>query len=81
MGLARRAKILPQEIGFEAACGGLESAQGISASAAQSPDGVVHDLWDMERRQIPRAHQAGQVDVVAAVGCAPIPGLLQQQGG
>ena len=52
-GLARRAKILPQEKRFEAACGGLEIAQGIFARAAQVPDGVVRDLWDIDRGQIP----------------------------
>ena len=46
-GLARLAQVLPEAKGVEAACGGVELAPGIVASAAPVPAGVVRDLGDI----------------------------------
>ena len=55
-GSAGRAAIVPQQKRFETALGGLEIPDGIFTGPAQSPDGFVFDLWNLDRRELPRAH-------------------------
>jgi hypothetical protein len=47
--------------GFEPELGGLEVAEGIFTGPRESPHGFIFDLGDIDRSEIPRARQAGQL--------------------
>jgi hypothetical protein len=76
MGLARRATILPEEKGFEAAFGGLEIAQSIFTGTGEIVHGFLFDPGNLDRGESPRAHEAGQLHRVSAVGFHTVAGLL-----
>jgi len=78
---ARIADIVPQEQRFEPELGGLEIADGIVTGAAQVPDGFILNPGDVDRGQVPRAHQSGQCDGIATVGVDPIPWFGGDQRG
>ena len=80
-GPARIADIVPQEKGFEPELRGLEIADGIFTRPAQVTNGFIFDLGHIDRGEVPRAHQAGQLDGVTAVGFDPIAGLFGDQRG
>jgi predicted metal-dependent hydrolase len=59
--------------------GRLEIAQRIFTGSTEIPDGCVRDLRDIDRREITRAHQTGQLDGVTTVGFHPIARLLRDE--
>src|SRR4030095_6699721 len=73
--------IVPQEKGFPPKLGGLHSTDGICTRPAQVPHGCILTRRDVDRGEVPRAHQACQFESVTTVGCDPIPGLFGDQGG
>src|SRR4029450_7260286 len=80
-GPGRIPNILPQQKRLEPKLGGLESADGICTGTAQVTNGFVLNLRGVDRGQVPRAHQPGQLDGISTVGFGPIPGLFGDQGG
>jgi hypothetical protein len=80
-GLASVPDILPQEQRLQPKLRGLESAAGIFARPAQGPQGCILHLGPGDRGEVPRAPQASAFDRIPAGGCAPLPGLLGEQGG
>ena len=81
MGLARLATILPEENGFEAELGGLELAQGIFTGTGEIANGVIFYPGNVDGCEITRAHEAGQLHRVPAVGVHTVAGLVGHQGG
>ena len=79
-GLARIAEIMPQQKRFEPERGGLEIPEGLFASPAQVAEGFVFDLWNLDGSEVPRAHEAGQLDGVTTVGFDSVAGLFRHQG-
>ena len=71
--------IVSQQEGFEPEFGGLEIAEGIFARPREVPNGFIFDLGHIDRSEVPRAGQAGQLHGVAAVGFDPITGLFWNQ--
>ena len=67
--------ILPEEQGFEPKLRGLEIADGLFTRPAQVPHRFILYLGNVDRGEVPRAHQACQFESIAAVGFDPIPGL------
>jgi hypothetical protein len=68
--------IMPQEKRFQAKFGSLESVERIFTRAAQVTNGFVLDCWDIDRREIPRAHQPRQLDRITTVGFHVVAGLF-----
>ena len=64
---------------MEPKLGGFAIAEGIFTGAAQVPNGFILNRGDVDRGQVPRAHQAGQLDRVPTGGFDPIAGLLGDQ--
>jgi hypothetical protein len=79
--LARIADIVAQEKGFETMLGRLKIAQRIFPGTAQVADSFVLDLGDIDRREISRAPQAGQLDSGTPVRFDPIACLLGAERG
>jgi hypothetical protein len=79
-GPARIPDILPQQESLEPELGGLEVPQGIFAGTGKIADGFVLDCGDIDRCKIARAHQAGQLHGVTAVGLHPVARLFGNQG-
>jgi hypothetical protein len=75
-GPARIADVLPQEKRLEPKLGGLEIADGIIRRPAQVTNGFIRTRRDIDRREITRAYQAGELDGVTTVGFHPIARLL-----
>ena len=71
--------VLSQETRLEPKFGRLAIAQGIFTGAAQGPDGFILHPGDVDRGQVPRAQQAGQLARVTTVRCAPSARLLGEQ--
>jgi hypothetical protein len=69
-----------QQKGFETAFGGLEIAQGILAGTTEVTNGFILDRRDIDRGEIARAHQAGQLHGVTTVGFDAIASLFGNQG-
>ena len=61
---------MPQQKRFQAKFGRLEIVERSFTRAAQVTHGVVLDGWDLDRREIPRAHQPGPLDGLPTVGVA-----------
>jgi hypothetical protein len=78
-GLARVAAIVAQEKGFEAMLGCLEIAQRIFTGTTEVTDGFVRDLWDINGREVARAHQAGQLHGITPVRFDSIPRLFRDE--
>jgi len=81
IGLARVADIVSEQEGFEAKLGVLEIAEGIFTGPRQVPDGFIFHLGDIDRGEISRASQAGQLQGVSTVCFDPITGLFGNEGG
>jgi hypothetical protein len=75
-GSARRAASLPQQERLVPTWGRLASAAGLCTGAAQVADGGILHPGDVDRGQVPRAQQAGQLARVTTVRCAPSASLL-----
>ncbi len=75
-GTARIAHIVPEQEGFEPELGGREVPQGIFAGAGEIAHSFIFHRGDIDGGQIPRAHQAGQLDRVTTVGCHAVAGLF-----
>jgi hypothetical protein len=56
-GLACIADIMPQQKRVEPELGGLEIPDGVFTRSAQLADGFVCDLWNIDGREVPRAHE------------------------
>jgi len=78
-GSARRAASLPQQERLVPTWGRLASAAGLCTGAAQVADGGILHPGDVDRGQVPRAQQAGQLARVTTVRCAPSARLLGEQ--
>jgi hypothetical protein len=61
------ADILAQQEGLQVVLGGLEISNRILAGAGQVADSLVLDLGDIDWREIPGAHQPGELHRVASV--------------
>jgi hypothetical protein len=72
---------MPQQKRFQAKLGRLEIVERIFTRAAQVTNGFVCDRWDIDRREIPRAHQPRQLDRVTTVGFHAVTGLFGNEGG
>jgi hypothetical protein len=53
----------------------------IFTCAAQVAHGFVFDLWDIDRREIPRAHQPCPLDGITTISFDAITRLFRNQGG
>jgi hypothetical protein len=71
-----RAASMSQQQRCQATCGRLEIVERIVTRAAQVTKGVVVDGWDIDRREIPRAHQPGHLDGIPTVGVPAVAGLV-----
>jgi hypothetical protein len=80
-GAARVTDIAPQEAGCEPQRRGREIVDGILTRPAQVPNGGILNRWDLDRSEVPRAHQAGQCEGVPPGGFDPLPGLFGAQRG
>jgi hypothetical protein len=72
---------VPQQESFEPKLRGLEIADGIFTRTAQVTNRFILHRGNIDRGEVPRAHQACQFDSIAAVGFDPIPSLFRNQGG
>jgi hypothetical protein len=79
IGLTCRANILPEEKGVEEEFGGLEIAQGIFTGTGAIANGFGFYPGNVDEGEITRAHDAGQLRRVPAVGFHPVAGLLRDQ--
>jgi len=73
--------ILPQEQGCELQLRSLESAAGLCTRPAQVTNGFIVHPGDVDRCQVPGAHQTSQFDSVSTIGFDPIPRLFRAPGG
>jgi hypothetical protein len=80
-GPAGGAAIGSEPEGLAAQLGGLESAAGLCTAPRESTHGCLVHLGARDRREIPRASQAGQWHGVPAVRFDPITGLVGHEGG
>ena len=78
-GLARRADSVAQEKRLEPKLGCLEITDGLFTSPAQVPNRFILHRWDIDRSQVTRAHESGQLDRITTVGFDPVAGLLGNQ--
>jgi hypothetical protein len=76
--VACRADVVPPHKGLQTPCGRCASTERLCPSPAQRAHGFVFHLGDRDRREVSRAHQAGQVERLTAVRFDPIPGLLRE---
>ena len=75
-----RAESMPQQTGFEATRGRLESMKRLFPRAAQVTHSCVVDRWDRDRREVPGAPQARHLDGSTPIRCDTVAGLLRDQG-
>ena len=78
-GPAGVADVVSEQKGFEPKLGGLEIADGIFTSAGEVTDGLIFHLGNINRGEVPRAHQAGQLCGITASGFHPVAGLFRNQ--
>jgi len=71
--------VLPQEQRFAPKLRGLEIVDSIFTRPAQVTHRFILHLGHVDRGEISRAHQTGQLDGVSSVGFDPIPGLFRDQ--
>ena len=81
IGPAHLPDILSQQKGFETELGVFEIAEGIFTRPGEIANGFILDLGDLDRGEITRARQAGQLHGVPAVGFDPVARLLGDQRG
>ena len=71
---------MPEQTGCEAERGRLASVARLFPRAAQGPQRVVLDRGDIDRREVPCAHQARQGAGITTLRFATVAGLLREQG-
>jgi hypothetical protein len=81
IGTAGIPEILAQEEGLQPVLGGLEIPDGILTGAGQVADGLVLDLGDIDRSEIPRAQQPGELYGVTSISFDAVAGFLWEQWG
>ena len=79
IGPARIADILAEHEGFETKRGVFEIADHIFARPCEIPDGFIVYFGDIDRGEIARAGQAGQLEGITAVRFDPLPRLRGHQ--
>ena len=75
-GPAGVADIVSEQEGFESKLGVLEIAEGIFTCPGEVSNGFIFHLGDIDRGEITRARQAGQLHGVPAVGFDAVTGLF-----
>jgi hypothetical protein len=73
------ADILAQQEGLQAVLGGLEILDGTLSGAGQVEDGLVLNLGDIDRREIPETHQPGELHGVASVRLDTVAWFLRDE--
>jgi len=68
-----------EQEGCETELGILAIADGVCTRAGEIANGFICHLRDLDRGEIPRAGQSGQLHGVPAVGCHPIPRFLGEE--
>ena len=81
IGPARVADIVSEQEGFETELGVFEIADGIFTRPGEITHGFIFHLGDIDRSEITRAGQAGQLHGVSAVGFDPITRFFGNQRG
>ena len=76
IGPARVADIVSEQEGFETELGVFEIAEGIFTCPGEIANGFIFHLGDIDRGEITRARQAGQLHGVPAVGFDAVTGFL-----
>jgi hypothetical protein len=74
------ADLLPPQNGVEAELGRLQIVERLFPRAAQVTNRFVLDRWDIDRREVPGAHQARPWDGLTTIRVDTVPGLLRDQG-
>ena len=80
-GPARVPYVVPEQKGFETELGIFEITEGIFACPGEVANGFIFHLGDIDRGEIPRARQAGQLHGVPAVRFDAVTGLFGNQRG
>ena len=80
-GPAGVADVVSEQTGFEPQLGSLEIADGVFTRAGEVTDRLIFPLRDLDGGEVPRAHQAGQLDRVTAIGVHAVAGLFGNEGG
>ena len=73
--------VMPEQHGFAAQLGRLQIMERLFTRTAQVTNGFVCDLGDLDRREIPGAHQPGPWDGIPTIGVDAVASLLGDQGG
>jgi hypothetical protein len=71
--------ILAKQEGLQAVLVGLEISDGTLSGAGQVADGLVLDLGDIDRREIPETHQPGERYGVASVSLDAVAWFLRDE--
>ena len=66
---------MPEQERFEPILRGFEVPHRVLAPPTQIPNGLIRELWDVDRAEIAAAHQAGERGRVAPIRLHPIAGL------
>ncbi len=78
---ARVAEILPEQKSFETELGRLEVPQGIFTGAAEIANGFIFNRGNLHGGEIPRAHQARELDCIPTIRFHPVARLFGHEGG
>ena len=81
VGPPRRADIVPQQEGFEPQLGRLQIPQGLFPRPTQVADRCIVEGRDIDRGEVPGAHEPGQLHGVPSVGFHPVARLFRNQRG
>ena len=71
---------MPQQKGFAAERGRLKIVERLFPRAAQVTHSFVLARWDSDRRAVPCAHQARQLDGITPIRLDTVTGLFRDQG-
>ena len=80
-GPAGVADVVSEQTGFEPQLGSLEIADGVFTRAGEVTDRLIFPLRDLDGGEVPRAHQAGQLDRVTAIGLHAVARLFGNERG
>jgi hypothetical protein len=72
---------VPEPTSFETELGRLEVPPGIFTGAAEIANGVIFNRGHIHRGEIPRAHQARELDCIPTLRCHPVARLVGHEGG
>jgi hypothetical protein len=73
--------IVSEQKGFEAKLGVFQITEGIFPRTGEITNGFILDFGDIDRGEISRARQAGQLHGIPTVGFDPVAGLFRDQRG